>query len=286
MCLQRVPRDGPEQSGVAARGQTFCDIGKRHNRKSQNDDDRDSGVTSLAHTVALQQSGERRMSVGCGERVERFQGGAHLAEGDAAAFAGEASDPADGRRLERRVIGLQHQEQDLYGVGQRDDAGKLARRRPYCCEITAGHGTVQAGADDWVRGRHLRTYVRRRAGRMTRGGAWGRLAPRKRGVYARVPAGSADVSTMAFLRHRRALVLSWLTTAVTALVCAAVLTAAILVPAPGSVLGVIVAVCVALPMLATWDLAQVSAAAGPRLDVNELRRDLQRLPETQHPLGL
>ena len=91
---------------------------------------------------------------------------------------------------------------------------------------------------------------------------------------------------MAFLRHRRALALSWLTTVFTALTCAAVLTAAILVPAPGSVLGLIVPVCVAVPMLAAWDLARVSAAAGPRLDVNELRRELERLPETRHPLDL
>jgi hypothetical protein len=105
-------------------------------------------------------------------------------------------------------------------------------------------------------------------------------------VYAQVPAGTADVLGMTFLRHRRALARNWLSTVVTALGCAAVLTAAVLVPAPASVLGPILAVCIGFPMLAAWDLARVSAAAGPRLDVNELRRELDRLPETQHPLGL
>jgi hypothetical protein len=89
---------------------------------------------------------------------------------------------------------------------------------------------------------------------------------------------------MAFLRHRRALVLSWLTTAVTALGCAGLLTAAILVPAPAAVLGLIIAVSIALPMLAAWDLSRVAAAAGPWLDLEALRRQLDRLPETQHPL--
>jgi hypothetical protein len=91
---------------------------------------------------------------------------------------------------------------------------------------------------------------------------------------------------MAFLRQRRALVLSWLTTIVAALGCAGVLIAAIVVPAPASALGLIVAVSIAFPMLAAWDLARVTAAAGPRLDLNELRRELDRLPETRHPLDL
>ena len=73
---------------------------------------------------------------------------------------------------------------------------------------------------------------------------------------------------------------------VTALVCAALLTVAILVPAPIAVLGPLVSVCIALPMLAAWELSRVSAAAGSRLDVNQLRRDLDQLPEIQHPLDL
>ena len=73
--------------------------------------------------------------------------------------------------------------------------------------------------------------------------------------------------------------------AVTVLACAGLLTAAILVPAPVPVLVLIVAVSIALPMLATLDLSRVTAAP-PRLDPAELRRQLDLLPETQHPLGL
>jgi hypothetical protein len=78
----------------------------------------------------------------------------------------------------------------------------------------------------------------------------------------------------------------WLTAAVTALGCAGLLIAAILVPAPAGVLALVVAVSIAFPMLAAWDLSRVTAAAGPRLDLVELRRQLDLLPETQHPLGL
>jgi hypothetical protein len=53
----------------------------------------------LAQPVPLQQSGERDLRLGCRERVESFEGSVHLAEGDGAAFAGEARDPADVRRV-------------------------------------------------------------------------------------------------------------------------------------------------------------------------------------------
>lgn len=91
---------------------------------------------------------------------------------------------------------------------------------------------------------------------------------------------------MALLRHRRDIVLSALAAVVTVVGCAALLTAAILVPAPTAVLAVIVAVSIGFPMLAAWDLSRVTAAAGPRLDPAEMRRQLDRLPETEHPLGL
>jgi hypothetical protein len=38
-------------------------------------------------------------------------------------------------------------------------------------------------------------------------------------------------------------------------------------------------------MLASWDLSRVSAARRPQLDLAELRRQLDRIPETPHPLG-
>jgi hypothetical protein len=64
-------------------------------------------------------------------------------------------------------------------------------------------------------------------------------------------------------------------------------TAAALVPAPPVVLPLVVAVCIGLPMLAAWEL---SAARGRTpLDsraLARLRRHLDELPETRHPLGL
>jgi hypothetical protein len=86
----------------------------------------------------------------------------------------------------------------------------------------------------------------------------------------------------------------------TALVCGGLITAAILVPAPAAALPLIAVACVGLPMLAAWQLASVHAALGglrpalrrrrahgPPLDesaLDELRRSLDRLPETEHPL--
>jgi hypothetical protein len=90
---------------------------------------------------------------------------------------------------------------------------------------------------------------------------------------------------MALLRNRD-IALSALAAVVTAVGCAALLTAAVLVPAPTPILVMIVAVSIGFPMHAAWDLSRVTAAAGPRLDLAELRRQLDRLPETQHPLGL
>ena len=72
--------------------------------------------------------------------------------------------------------------------------------------------------------------------------------------------------------------------AVVTLACAALLSAAVLVPAPTVVLPFVVAVCLGCPMAATYELAlAVAAVRDPQL---ELRRELDRLPETAHPLGL
>jgi hypothetical protein len=68
------------------------------------------------------------------------------------------------------------------------------------------------------------------------------------------------------------------------LVCAALLIAAALVPAPTVVLPLVIAACLGSPMAATYELARaVAAVRDPQL---ELRRELDRLPETPHPLGL
>jgi hypothetical protein len=81
-----------------------------------------------------------------------------------------------------------------------------------------------------------------------------------------------------------------------ALLGGGLLCAAILVPAPPAALPLIALVCVGLPMLGAWELARTHAALGGlgsalrrggRLDeraLHELRRALERLPETMHPL--
>jgi hypothetical protein len=89
--------------------------------------------------------------------------------------------------------------------------------------------------------------------------------------------------------------------ALTALMCAGLLTAAALVPAPTAVLPLLVVICIGCPMVAACELP--SAIAGlragrggqrragrrpSRVDVRALaalRRELAQLPETRHPLG-
>jgi hypothetical protein len=80
---------------------------------------------------------------------------------------------------------------------------------------------------------------------------------------------------------------------VTALVCAGLLTAAALVPAPPAALPVLVIVCIGCPMMAACELpaalARLRKPARRAVDsraLNALRRQLDALPETQHPLGL
>ena len=80
---------------------------------------------------------------------------------------------------------------------------------------------------------------------------------------------------------------------VTALVCAGLLTAAALVPAPPVVLPLLAIVCIGCPMAAACELpAALARLRTPaRLPVDSralaaLRQQLDSLPETQHPLGL
>lgn len=84
----------------------------------------------------------------------------------------------------------------------------------------------------------------------------------------------------------------------TALICAGLITAAILVPAPVAVLPLLAVACVGLPMLAAWQLAHVQFALGglrPALRrrrrrpldhdaLQDLQRSLAQLPEIAHPL--
>src|SRR5690349_17687498 len=80
---------------------------------------------------------------------------------------------------------------------------------------------------------------------------------------------------------------------ITALVCAALVSLAALEPAPPGVIPVIALICVGAPIIAAFDvlasLAVLRASRPDTLDrraIGELRRKLDRLPETRHPLGL
>jgi hypothetical protein len=72
----------------------------------------------------------------------------------------------------------------------------------------------------------------------------------------------------------------------TLVVCAGLIGAAALAPAPPAVVPLLAVICVGLPVLAAFELAAwVPVLRGDRA-VARLRRRLDALPETQHPLGL
>ena len=91
---------------------------------------------------------------------------------------------------------------------------------------------------------------------------------------------------------RRQLTRTWVFAIVAVITSAALFTAAALVPAPTAVLPLILAVCIGGPMLAAWELRSTVGTPRPArrpLDsraLAQLRRHLDELPETQHPLGL
>jgi hypothetical protein len=77
--------------------------------------------------------------------------------------------------------------------------------------------------------------------------------------------------------------------ALTTLTCAGLVSAAVLVPAPPVVVPFLVATCIGCPMGAALELPASLAALRAGRDARllaDLRRDLRRLPETQHPLDL
>jgi hypothetical protein len=76
-------------------------------------------------------------------------------------------------------------------------------------------------------------------------------------------------------------------------ISAGVCVASVLVPAPPGVLPLVVLACTGGPMFASWDLPPAIASLraerarrGARAAVAKLRRNLEELPETDHPLGL
>lgn len=89
-------------------------------------------------------------------------------------------------------------------------------------------------------------------------------------------------------RVRPALVL--LAAALTALISAGVCTAAILAPAPAAVVPLVVLICIGCPLFASWEvpvaLASVRSERAAGRALARLRRTLEQLPETEHPLGL
>jgi hypothetical protein len=92
------------------------------------------------------------------------------------------------------------------------------------------------------------------------------------------------------------IVLTCLHATLTVVIVAVLVSAAALAPAPALVLPLVVLVCVGGPMVAAWELRSVlphlrrhRAVEVPPLDdraLARLRRRLDQLPETPHPLGL
>jgi hypothetical protein len=95
------------------------------------------------------------------------------------------------------------------------------------------------------------------------------------------------------IRTRREALLTCTFVALTAVICAGLMSAAVLVPAPVGVLPLIVATCIGCPMLAALQLPALCVAlrdgwtrrwaADARL-LADMRRYLRQLPETPHPL--
>jgi hypothetical protein len=102
---------------------------------------------------------------------------------------------------------------------------------------------------------------------------------------------TADTAFSTGVLSRREAIFVCVTAALVMLMGAGLCAAAILVPAPAAVVPLIALSCVVMPLLAGWRLpGAVSALRGqPRrfgeLSLAALRRELDRLPETDHPLG-
>ena len=81
-------------------------------------------------------------------------------------------------------------------------------------------------------------------------------------------------------------------TLLSALICAGLMSAAALVPAPTQVLPFVIAVSIGYPMLAAWRSSSSFAVLRHRLPrrrlderaLGRLRHELARIPETRHPL--
>jgi hypothetical protein len=81
--------------------------------------------------------------------------------------------------------------------------------------------------------------------------------------------------------------------AITALVSTAMCAAAVLAPAPPIVVPLVVLICVGCPMFAGWEVPKALASLraeqterSHRRALAAMRKGLEQLPETEHPLGL
>ena len=93
------------------------------------------------------------------------------------------------------------------------------------------------------------------------------------------------MSPTAFLSPGRARLVC-VAAAAMALACAGLIVAAVLVPPPVGIVPVLVLVCIGCPMAAAYELpAAVTALRSHRRAGAALRRGLDELPETPHPLG-
>lgn len=83
--------------------------------------------------------------------------------------------------------------------------------------------------------------------------------------------------------------LTLLVAALSVMSCLAVCTAAILVPAPAAAVPLVALMCVGCPMFASWEVPvaidSLRARRGHKA-LAILRKSLDKLPETEHPLGL
>jgi hypothetical protein len=100
---------------------------------------------------------------------------------------------------------------------------------------------------------------------------------------------TADTGASPGVLSRTQAIFVCVTAGLVLLMVAGLCAAAILVPAPAAVVPLIAVSCAGLPILAAWRLpAAVDALrAQPRrlaaLSLAALRRDLDQLPETEHP---
>ena len=101
---------------------------------------------------------------------------------------------------------------------------------------------------------------------------------------------TADTVVASGVLNRRQAILVCVTAAVVVLMGAGLCSAAILVPAPAAVVPLIAVSCAGLPILAGWrvpvavEALRTESRRLPELSLAALRRELDQLPETGHPL--